>query len=353
MQVRWIFLALCFLFLIHETASAILIETGTKQRVGGFLEREDAKQITVRIKTPDGKDKVEVYDIARIKVIHKVDRDRLGKLSKDKPKAYRDYANELADKTSDPEAMELAMRLNLIAAYLDPANLGKGCMLSMVALTPRPADARKFRAMAFLLDPKNDPALLKVEAAKFAPPSKTSLKALTEFQKAMKYYRDGDIKRAASVASDKGVAEYFGKAGLTDQKSFLQACSDTKCAKCKAGKMTCPNCKGKKVVSDAGDMGVPQPCTVCNGLGTQMCSSCDGKGQSPPSEDYLRSVLRAEIWALEHIVPSEPTPKKGAAGGWSSAVSNPQSSIPLLTLENITEFDPRKCVYRKGTWELP
>src|SRR5947208_1573971 len=89
-----------------------LIETGpSKRQVRGFLVSEDAKQISVRIKLPSGKDRVEKFELAKIKIIHKVDRERLEKLSKDNPKAYKDYAEQLAQKKTDPEAAELAMRL--------------------------------------------------------------------------------------------------------------------------------------------------------------------------------------------------------------------------------------------------
>lgn len=356
MRLRVTFLVLgAWLFVAYAPAWSILIETGPKQRVGGYLVSEDAKEIKVRTKTPDGKEKVDVFERSKIKIIHKVDLDRLGKLSKDQPKAYRKYADELAEQEADPEARELALRLFVIAAYLDTPNLGKPCLLSMSGLAAHPADARKYRAMAFLLDSKADPTLLKNEAIKpgplTSPKSKAQENAFKSFQLALRKYRAGQVKNAKELANEDGVAFYFGVApGMMDQKSFLQACNDVTCTKCKAGSITCSACNGQgKIVDGFG----AQLCVTCNGKGKQRCSSCDGSGLNPFPDDRLKAVLRAEIWALDQMLTNEAAKKSAAAGGWSSAVHSQQGPLPTLTLETITEYDPRKCVFRKGEWGVP
>ena len=357
MRLGMTFVASCaWLFLLQASAWAILIETGPKQRVGGHLVSEDAKKIIVRVKTAEGKERVEVFERSKIRIIHQVDSATLEKLTTDKPKAYRDYAEDLAEHPTDPEAMELALRLYLIAAYLDSAKLGPQCLASMSKLAARPEDARKFRAMAFLLDAKGDQTLLKAEAIKPAPitspEAKASAKALTDFQKALKLYRSGQVKAAKNSASDKSIADLFGKAGLSDPKRFIQACNDAACTKCKAvGILTCTACNGKGKIPDSMGFGL-QVCPGCNGKGKQKCSSCDGTGLNPYPEDYLKAVLRAEIWALDQVLPPDPAAKRSPSGGWSN-VRTSQAPIPSLTLETISEFDPRKCVFRNGTWVIP
>jgi hypothetical protein len=336
-------------------ASAILIETAAKKRVAGFVESDDAKQISVRVKSANGKEKVEVFERSQIKILHQIDSARLEKLSKDKPGAYRDYAHELAEKTDDPEAVELALRLYLIAAYLEPQKMGRSCLLNMSALTTRPDEVRRYRAMAFLLDAKSNPALLKVETvppalSKGGEAAKAPMKGLTDFQKALKLYRTGQAKSAKNYASDKAVAPYFAKAGLKDQKSFAKACNDLACAKCKSGNLTCTACTGKGKIVDMFGMGF-QACTTCNGKGTQKCTTCDGFGVNPFPEDYLTKVLQAEIWALEQMAP--PGAETQQSTGWSHALNSAPAPIPQLSLETITPFDPRACVYRKGSWSIP
>jgi hypothetical protein len=344
-----------WLFVASPSAWSILIETGPKQRVGGYLLSEDAKQLKVRIKTPDGKDKVELFERAKIKIIHKVDLERLEKLSKDQPKAYRKYADELAEQEADPEAKELALRLFLIAAYFDSPNLGRPCLLSMSTLAANPADARKYRAMAFLLGSKADPTLLKTEAIKAgpstSPKSKAQENAFKSFQLALRKYRAGQVKNAKDLANEDGVAYFFGIApGMMDQKSFILACNDVTCTKCKAGSVVCTACNGQgKIVDGFG----AQLCATCNGKGKQKCSSCDGSGLNPFPEDRLKAVLRAEIWALDQVLVNEATKKSAAAGGWSNALNSQQAPLPTLTLETIAQHDPRQCVFRKGEWVVP
>jgi hypothetical protein len=337
------------LFLFQTSASAILFETGPQQRMGGYLVSEDAKQITVRFKTPGGKEKVQAFDRAKIKILHKVDLVRLEKLSKENPKGYQDYAKELAKEKADPEAVELALRLYLIAAYLDTPKWARDCLLGMSELAAGPADGRRYRALAFLLDSKEDPALLQEKKA--GPLEAFEIKAaptpLARFQKALERYRAGDIKKAKDDANEKGVADYFKKAGL-DQRRFVQACDDAVCAKCKkAGFLNCVVCNGKGRVPD--QFGGFQACTNCNGKGKQKCPTCDGTGLTPYPEDYLRTIIKAEVWALEQIVTVEPIAKK-APLSWDNALNNQQAAVRRLTLETITPYDPRQCLFRNGKW---
>jgi hypothetical protein len=298
------------LFLIQAPVRAILIEEkGPSKRgvVAGYLLKEDKskKRIFVRVKVPGGEDKEEWFDLSKINVKHRVDLERLKELTRDNSQAYCDYAEKLAEKKDDPEATELALRLFLIAAYLDTPKLGSSCLLKMSALAADPADKRKYQALAFLLDPGSDAALLKPEPGKAPPPpqSKTAKDPLFYFRKALRQYRNGQF----TLAQDNAKADAVGfktVPGFMDQKSFYQACKDA---------LTDPSL----------------------------------------SVDNMDAVMRAEIWALDQILPAESAAKKGASGGWSRALSNQLTPVPLLSLETITEFDPRKCVFRDGTWVEP
>src|SRR5262245_2832497 len=126
---------------LPAAAWSIEIDTGAKGRVAGFLVREDAKTLEIRVFTPAGKDGGIVRnEKAKVKVLHRLNTERLEKLSKENPKAYRDYAEELAEKKTDPEAQHTAMRLFLIAAALDPQNLGASSLLRMSDLATSPAE---------------------------------------------------------------------------------------------------------------------------------------------------------------------------------------------------------------------
>jgi hypothetical protein len=343
------------LLFVPAPAGAILIETAPKQPpVGGYFLSEDATYIRVRIKTPDGKDLDKVYEKAKIKIIHRVKRDVLEKLSKDKPAAYRDYAIELAEWKADPEARELAQRLFLIAAYLDPNIIGSRCLLKMADMADNTGDVRKFRAMAFLLSPNGDTKLLQSDPSKGGTvKTKDQDRAFKAYQAALREYRSGQIDKAKAHAREDGVILYFNS-GPMDQKAFLQACDDLTCSKCNFKKeLKCTTCDGKgRVLNQFGGFDL---CSTCKGRGLSKCTACNGQGVNALSEDQLRTIIRAEISALDQALPIDPAPDKASgSASWSRTLATRQiSPAPALSLETITKFDPRKCLFRNGEWVAP
>jgi hypothetical protein len=356
---RWM-MAHCFAMLVMASPRAwsIEIEVAPKNRVGGYVVREDAGTVTIRVISPDGKDKVTTYDRAKIKIVHQVSRDRLEKLSQTKPKDYRDYADELAVRTNDPEAKETALRLYLIAGYLSPNDLGSYCLGKMSQIAPSAADSRRFKAMAVLLDPKGDPAILKAEPAKKSPAAgpeaKLQAAALLSFQTAMRSIRSGALNEAREAARKDGVEKIFAAApAVGDQKAFLQICTDSICPTCRLKKnVRCTKCNGKGKAINM--FGVAEICTMCNGKGEHRCTACDGSGMSALSDDQLRAVLQAELWSIECAAAGEVRPA-GSVGerNWSSVLKAPPRPAVVLSLETISEYDPRLCVYRKGAWTMP
>ena len=358
MRFRLILMILSAWLFLAATPAWAIVFTFQKQRFVGSVMNEDGNQITVRIKLLNGKDKEQLFDRSKIDIVHEVDRKLLAKLTKDNPKAYRDYADKLAKEKADPEAVELALRLYVIAAHLDTPNLGSDCLLSMSTLAlANPEDARKYRALAYLLDPKSDKALLKLEAGKVVAGALTpEQKALMEFEKMLRLYRSGHvsfIKTAIKSANDKANVDLLSKApGKLSQRAFISACEDAQCKKCNEGKSICTVCKGNLKFIDPSS-GSPF-CSNCNKKGFKNCTSCDGKGINPYPEDYVKAIVRAEVWALDQIPSHEPAAKSSTAGSWSRAVnSEKMSPVPLLRLETITEHDPHKCVYRNGAWVAP
>lgn len=353
MQRHLLLLALLGMFaaalLTPAPARAILIETGSTQ-VGGYLISDDGKTLKLRV-GPEGSEKNVDFEKAKIKIIHQFDRARLEKLNKDEPKGYADLAESLAAFKADPEARDVAMRLYLIAAYLDKAQFGAKSLLRMSSLAGSPAEARRCRAMAFLLDPNADAAMLRVEAAKPQPRDKAQLGVLQDLLKALQFYRTGQLKLAKEVADRKGLDKIFSAApGLTSQVAFQQRCNDAFCATCKTkGTAKCSMCNGTgRTVNEFGQQ---QVCTRCKGQRTTTCDTCEGQGVNQAIiDENLRVVLRAELWALDRLSGAGDTAKRGDSS-WTSVIQSRQvSPAGSLSLETITEFDPRKCVYRGGVW---
>ena len=208
---------------------------------------------------------------------------------------------------ADPEARDTARRLFLIAAYLDQRQFGRGALLSMSSLAGTEAEARRCRAMAFLLDPKGDVDVLKPATPK-APTG-----ALQDFEKALQSYRTGQIANAKVLANAKDVDPVFSKAaGGIDKTTFLQ-----------------------------------------------WCSEADGSTGNPP-EDRMRRILRAELWVIDQLSHGDAVDKTNAGETkWSSILQARQvKPVSLLSLETIAKdvagvMDPHKCLYRDGQWVAP
>jgi hypothetical protein len=344
------------LFCWVAPASAILIESNDAKntQVGGFLIRDDGANLTIRIRTPDGREQDVTYALDKIKILHRLDVKRLEALSRDNPKGYRDYAAELAQQKKDPEARDTAIRLFLIAAKLAPEKFGSSSLLSMSELASTPTEAHKYRALAFVLDPKAGPELLKAEAVKPPPLDRNQLRALDDFTKALQHYRAGRLKLATDTVRKDGVDKIFGLAPTKlDQKTFLQWCTDANCENCRAdGTVVCPNCKGNRIV--VGMFGQRERCSTCNGNGRLICPDCGGTHvRDPLPEQSVRGALRLELWAMEQQgLGGDPGRKEATEPkGWSTVLQSRRLSPVLpLSLDTITDFDPRKCRYRNGKW---
>jgi hypothetical protein len=301
-------LALGWFGLSSPARAILLVETTPGSvPVGGYLVSEDGKKLKIKTLVEGGREKFTEYELSKIKIIHRVDNSRLEKLNKDDPKGYFEYATELADRklAADPEARDLARRLFLIAAYLDKRQFGNEALLNMGSLASTPGEARRCRALASLFDTRDGAKPLKPE-----PLSKVPTGALQDFQKALQLYRTGDIANARKRANQKDMDLVFSMApGKMDKATFLQWCIDA-----------------------------------------------DGpSGSQSLSEDRLRMVLQAELWVLEQLSRGD-TGDKTSAGEtkWSSILQSRQvGSVPVLSLETVSEFDPRKCLYREGKWVVP
>jgi hypothetical protein len=226
-------------------------------------------------------------------------------------------------------------------------------LLAISELASNPLEARKFKALAYLLDPKAGPELLKVEEVKAAPLDMNQLRALEEFTRALQHYRAGRIKQAVETAKKDGVDKIFSLAPTKlDQKTFLQLCTDANCETCAAnGTVVCATCKGTGVVVN---MFQNVLCPTCKGKKRTLCPDCGGTHVRDPLPDQgVRIVLRSELWAMDVQGLGGDVGKKEAAEpkGWSTVLQSGRlKPVVSLSLDTITDIDPRKCRYRGGKW---
>jgi hypothetical protein len=280
-------------FLSASPGLAITIfERGKSEPTRGRLLRQTAADVTIEEILSDGQTRQRTIPRAEIEdSIDPVSPQRLEELSPDNPQAYRNYAEELAEKRVDPDAQAAAIRLYLIAAWLDPQELAKSSLLGMAALARTPGEERKFRALAYLYDPDHDRRLLR-EAARPESDSAPS-ESLDSLRRALQMRRQGN--RRSAIMN-------LGREGVTEE---LQKHSDILTA------------------DEFSQPGLPDP-------------------------------LLQKIVSLELALESGEAAKEDAPLAWSQIGGEGATSpVPSLRLETVTEFDPRQCLYRNGRWTAP
>lgn len=286
--------------------AAIVLPKGDGPPIAGFLVHEDSTKIVLREQLADGtfKDR-EIMRSQIDEVIITVSAGRLESLRPDDPAGYRDYAEELAEKRKDPEARATAVRLYLIAAHLAPEKLGRSCLMGMAALADDPADVREYRALAYLLDPAHNPELLKRSDAPSQPARRVAQANATELVDALRLLRQGKYALAAQKAE---AAE-----PLFEEHAH----------------------------------------SVSYGEFVRTCKAAPSEG---PSDDLLRRILHVELTLSDPPIPHEKqeTPQDAPPADWLQIVTTGgHAPVPSLSLETISEIDPRQFVFRGGRWAEP
>ncbi|MCL4202740.1 MAG: hypothetical protein KJ000_09605 [Pirellulaceae bacterium] len=290
-------LIVCWLAAWQSASGVVVFERGKPQPTIGRLVRQDERAIVIQMEPPGAAPTLREIlrsDIEELLIV--VSEERLAALRPENPSAYRDYAEELAVKRKDPDALLASLRLYLIAAHLSPETLGQSCLLGMVALARSPAEERRFRAMAFLLDPSHDRSILKSAAESAVVRDEVGRSGLLKAVQAM---RRGQRRIALQLADRDPVRKEFEKyEDLIGWEEFRNI-----------------------------------------------------EDEIPPQA--LRRLLTIE-WLLTRDGEDSAAMFADRRTSWSQ-IAERQELQPLapLTLETLTEFDPRECVYQQGRWVRP
>jgi len=297
------------MLILTSQAWGVVIVMESGMRIGGYLVKDDGTTVTIRRKRADGTETEDKFERAKVTIIQSVKAERLEELKPEAPRAYRDYAEELAAKKDDPEARDVAIRLFLIAASLDPDGLGRSCLLAAAPLARDVQEERRFKALAYLLDPKHDKDSLK-ETPRAVPADFMKGSEWMKFVAALRAYRKGHYDEASKRANEPGVALCFSDVpGFISHKEFLARCT----------------------------------------------TPADPKGPPDSGTDFIRQIVRIELQYEEATQPLTADPKAGNVGGPWQAAANPGGRVAPspLVLEALTEFDPRDSVFRAGKWQRP
>jgi hypothetical protein len=302
--VQFAAIALALLALPAQARAVFVLRKGATTPILGFLVREDATAITIREPQRDGGYREHTIRRDEIEeLIVTVSPERLAKLDPARPREYREYAEELAEKQRDPEARAAAIRLFHMAAWLDEGPLRKSSLLGMIALARSPDERHKFQAAAYLYDAEHDRSLLAAEAplARAAP----AREPLADLAQGLKALRQGMMGEARTIFE------------RPTSRDALAPLSET--------------------VTHA-----------------ELLAACSAKQLS---SQQLRKVVAAELALIRALaIASAESPAETAArqATWSQAArTGGLRPLPTLDLATLTEFDPRACVFRGGVWVVP
>jgi len=303
---RHLLIGVTLLCILPRPAAAVaVLLKGSDTPVYGYLKSRTAAFVVIETRQADGSLQQRQIRAARINdVIVTVSQERLTRLDCDHPEQYRDYAEELAERRRDPEARDMAIRLYLIAAYKAPQRLGPSCLLGMAQLAYTPAEKRRYRAMAYLLDPKHPRQLI---SEKTTAPAR-------------------DKEPLAEITDS-------GRAVLLKAIHFLR--------------------------TDRGD-------EVRRNLDRSPLKEALGAARSASREDFAAAAkgplsprLQAKLAELE--IELRGLTRNDSTGGespaeessWAAALQRSRAPAGSLHLLRITDFDPRKCEYAEGRWHAP
>lgn len=300
-----IFLSIFFGIVTRAGAVTIVLK-GKDDPIHGYLVKEDPVEVHVRIVTVSGT-QVKVYPVKNIAFINRpLDSDRLSDLTPAKPDDYRQYAEELSDQKVDPEARELATRLFLVAAHLDQDRLGRSCLLGLTNLARTRQEKARCRALAYLLDPEHDRALLERSADDDSANKVESVNEYKALVSIIEAINRGRTRQAQGIAKRHDLPQLLARYDrlLTPEELSLA-------------------------------LATPEQSSISPELQVRILR-------------FYHELLAKKITGAKHLA-KRPTNK------WNIGLLNSDNQEPVrtLALDSITGFDPRESLYRGGKWVRP
>lgn len=277
-------------------ADVVLLKNSAEPVVGNIV-RQDANRIVVRVATAEGKSRDESIRRDLIdEIVLAVLPERLAKLDPARPAEYRDYAEELLARKRDPAARDLAIRLYAIAAWLDPENLGRSSLLGLQHLARSAEERKKFRAALYVIDPT-----MPLEPA----PKAKSLNGSGETTAAQELLRALRLLRTGKGATARAIVEKPPVAKLLESYQPVMSRAEFAAA----------------------------------------------ASQSLLSARELRQALLLELEMEVLAHPPTASDRAATSLDWSRELQGTGGKpVPSLSLDSLTEFDPRLCLYRDGKW---
>ena len=231
--------------------------------------------------------------------------ERLQKLDPNKPEGYRDLAEEMSAVRNSPLARDLTTRLYLICAASGEGKVRRSALRGLIRTARNKGESQKFKALAYLQDDQFSSLLYATGETQPQnegnQPNKKRDAIDDKVLDALKSLRQGKMRRARKIMEDQAVRSRFGKfEKLVPLDEFLKAIESSE-------------------VSDS---------------------------------------LLLRIIQMDSMVKNGADPESAKASGsdvvWRYIFKNRiPPRLPKIDFDTVTEFDPKKSIYRNGMWRTP
>jgi|GEM_PF-5510110 len=277
-------------------------------------------QVLFEGNTPPGAGLLEEQNLGRnVETGSNVSEATLLTLKADEPLAYRDYAEELAEKREDPLAIAMSIRLYLIAAYLDQqgeatvnqGNLARSCFLGMRPLARNVQEEKSFVSMARLMGDRRPLKLGSVQSRNVETPVQRKLVA--DLRKALKSLRTGYDYKLSRTQKNSLKTYLKPYANILSHDDLLVAIDNVE----------------------------------------------NGSGEQPV--EMVHKILKMELSLMERELLGSGQPARKTAEAtsvkkapWSKPLLRKETDpVTPLSIRYVTEFDAARCVFQGDRWVTP
>ncbi len=272
----------------------ILFRQGGAAPIVGVVKSESELEIVFEERFLNGQRKEQKVFKADIrKLIRTVDQNRLEGLRPDQPQAYFEYAEELAAHKADTVALQLSIRLYLIAAYLSDDELRKSAFLGLLGVDSSSLQKKRIRALAIKSLP--DSYLRDFEDPKVQ--SDSNQQARNQLVTSLRALRSGDLQAANALL------------------------------------------KNEELKANTSGL---QPILTWDELYRMSLAK-------ELSMEEIKLVIEAELY-----LKTDANARRSSKSRWSR-VQNKRMTVETewIRFSNVTAFDPEKCLFIDGSWQSP
>lgn len=272
--------------------AAVVYKKNNSKPIYGFVVRKSDTEIVMNQEV-DGRSVEVTIPMSEVdEFIETVSEKRLSELSPAIPSSYRDYAEELMVKKLDPEAKQMAIRLFLIAASLDESSLRSSSLRSLVGLARNDKEREKFVSLNIRF---GEPDSINTDS-KLVATAQLDADTRSELVKGLRLVRTGKGQEALKVFNSPSAKTALAKVVFLITENEIRLAANA------------------------------------NKLGDRILQ------RLLRAEQFLRFPTQAET--------------SSDSRSWSNILRKQTKPVTRVTIENATEFDPNRKMFRNGRWNI-